>query len=649
MWAQIVLHLLSNAFKFSFEGRIEVRMRFDREALLEVRDHGVGIRARDLAKLNGSLGRVEAPRSRSREGLGVGLAIARELSVLHGGRLLVDSAFGVGTVVRVFVPPGTSHLPPSRLGRNEPLGPIDALARSFIDEASSWSADGATAEIKTARVLRVPKAAKQGRVLVVDDHADMRAYIEQLLEPYYDVESVADAEAALRSVERSHPDLVLTDLTMPGIGGIALVRALRENELTRALSVMVASSGGEDARTEAISAGGDDFIAKPFSARELLARVAAHVSTARIRRDSSRREAQAREEAARASERAAEAEVRLAETTTGDRRLRLISEALRGATWELDIGSGRVAFGSGVPALSGYPERELGDRFDWWIDRIEPADQDRIIDSLHAAVASGARSWCGEYRFRRRDGTVAVLSDHAVIDRDAEGRAVCLLAVVNDVTAQRGFEALPWDARRTEVMSTLTVGVAHEVNNMMTAVIGFGELALERTEPESPLRGDLCEMLRAARRTARITEQFVGIASRAHRGTQDAPAILVVEDEAIVRRLARRILERAGFRVLEATNGGEALELATGQRESIDLVLSDVVMPEVGGRELGRLLHARGLELPILFMSASDGDDIARHELLDADAPFLQKPFAPERLVREVRNLLARANADQSR
>jgi PAS domain S-box-containing protein len=116
--------------------------------------------------------------------------------------------------------------------------------------------------------------------------------------------------------------------------------------------------------------------------------------------------------------------------------------------------------------------------------------------------------------------------------------------------------------------------------------------------------------------------------------------ILVVEDEDVVRALACRGLREQGYTVLEARHGREALDQVEEGRHAIDLVISDVVMPELGGRELGSHLAALQPEMPILYMSGYTGDDVIQRGLLEPGMPFQQKPFTPEGLARKVREML---------
>ena len=151
----------------------------------------------------------------------------------------------------------------------------------------------------------VGAASSSGHVLVADDNADLRAYIARLLtERGYQVAIAPDGEAALEAIRRSRPDLVVTDVMMPRLDGFGLLRAIREDPALRDLPVVVLSArAGEEAKVEGLEAGADDYLAKPFSGRELLARIRANIALARLRREAAEAirssEAVAREQAER--------------------------------------------------------------------------------------------------------------------------------------------------------------------------------------------------------------------------------------------------------------------------------------------------------------------------------------------------------------
>lgn len=123
---------------------------------------------------------------------------------------------------------------------------------------------------------------------------------------------------------------------------------------------------------------------------------------------------------------------------------------------------------------------------------------------------------------------------------------------------------------------------------------------------------------------------------------REGATVLVVEDDPLVRTMARRALADAGFDVLEAANGREALTLIM-EHDEVDAVLTDLAMPELGGQELARRLSELRPGLPVIFMSGYTDDDLSRRGLLAAGIPYLEKPFSPEALGRMLRTVLSSA------
>ncbi len=293
MWEKIVLNLLSNAFKFTFEGQISVELRShgDRVAL-SVADTGVGIPEADLPRIFERFHRVTRTRARTHEGTGIGLALVQELARLHGGGVTVESREGVGTTFTVTIRTGTSHLPPERISAAKALT-TTAEATAFVEEALRWlpteasSARGGPAAGAASTPVETAETAP--RVLVADDNADMRDYLGRILGDAYRVETVGDGRAALNRIRTSPPDLVLTDVMMPALDGFGLLAAIRADDQTRAIPVILLSArAGEEARIEGLTAGADEYLVKPFSARELLASVAVQLERARGQRDAER-------------------------------------------------------------------------------------------------------------------------------------------------------------------------------------------------------------------------------------------------------------------------------------------------------------------------------------------------------------------------
>jgi signal transduction histidine kinase len=291
MWEKIVLNLLSNAFKFTFEGAITVALRGAGDAVeLAVTDTGTGIPAHQLPRVFERFHRIEGARARTFEGSGIGLALVHELVRLHGGHILVASQPGAGTTFTVSIPLGTAHLPAERLRAPRPLAKRAAGARPFVDEALRWvpghaAGDAAAPAAARGEAIATSVRPSAARILVADDNADMRAYVTRLLTRHWTVDAVADGEAALVCArEAPPPDLILTDVMMPGIDGFGLLRALRDDPRTARIPViMLSARAGEESRVEALAAGADDYLVKPFSAKELLARVRVHLESARRR------------------------------------------------------------------------------------------------------------------------------------------------------------------------------------------------------------------------------------------------------------------------------------------------------------------------------------------------------------------------------
>jgi anti-anti-sigma factor len=387
MWEKVVLNLLSNALKFTFEGRITVMLQQrDRAAVLTVADTGTGIPATELPRLFERFHRVERAQARSGEGSGIGLAMVRELVALHGGTIAVESAPGAGSTFTVTVPLGYGHLPPDQVAHapGAVSAAVSAAAEPFVAEALRWLPDAADVAGDAAPAA---STSVQGRVLVADDNADMREYLSRLLRPRYAVQVVGDGLAALAAALADPPDLVVSDVMMPGMDGRALLAALRADTRTARVPVLLLSArAGQEAAVEGLAAGADDYLVKPFSAEELLARVGAHLQLGRARR---------------------EAEARF--TAMADLAPALI--------WVADPDGARVFVNRGWQQFTGRTAEELGDG---WRAGLHPQDRRRYLDTTRAATAA-RRGWEIEFRLRRADGVYHWLLERAVPIGPTEG------------------------------------------------------------------------------------------------------------------------------------------------------------------------------------------------------------------------------------
>ncbi|HET9627378.1 MAG TPA: ATP-binding protein [Kofleriaceae bacterium] len=291
MWEKIVLNLLSNAFKHTATGGITVELRWHADHVaLRVIDTGIGISPSEVPRLFERFHRVKSAWSRSHEGTGIGLALVRELARTLGGDVEVASTEGVGSVLTVTVKTGTAHLPADHVRPHGESGPLPTIpipvaataSAAFADEAAQWRHATITGGMAP---LAKPAATGRPRVVWVDDNADMRAYVTKLLEAEFDVIAVGDGVEALRVIRDHTPDLVLSDVMMPNLDGFELLTALRGDARTRTVPVILLSArAGEASSVEALDAGADDYLIKPFSARELVSRVRTHIALNETRR-----------------------------------------------------------------------------------------------------------------------------------------------------------------------------------------------------------------------------------------------------------------------------------------------------------------------------------------------------------------------------
>jgi signal transduction histidine kinase/DNA-binding response OmpR family regulator len=581
MWEKIVLNLLSNAFKYTLEGEVEVRLGASadgRGAELAVRDTGIGVPAAELPRLFERFHRVEGQRGRTQEGTGIGLALVQELTRLHDGTVRAESEEGRGSRFTVIIPFGTAHLPADRIGAARTQASTALGAEAFLEEALRWLPDSGATEIAIEKELvgsgPAPAAGRRAHLLVADDNADMRDYVRRLLGERYEVRTVGDGLAALQAAEGRRPDLVISDVMMPRLDGFGLVAAIRERPGLREVPVILLSArAGEEARVEGLEAGADDYLAKPFSARELLARVATNLELAEIRREA----ADALREEARRLEVLNRTGAALAAELDLDRLLQTVIEA----AVSLTAASHGVYFEKAPPgegeefrpmAMAGH-DRALAGRLP--LPRATPLlgpvfrgerilrISDLALDPAHgrnppyhglphghppvrsllgAPVVSRTGEVLGAMlfghpqpgRFSSRDELIvsgiaaqaAVAIDNARLYR-ASRQAEEALRRLNETLEQRVAEEIAArldveqelrQSQKMEAIGQLTGGVAHDFNNLLQVILGSLERLRRRAEtggvaPEQATRMSEAA-IRAAERAAALTQRLLAFSRR---------------------------------------------------------------------------------------------------------------------------------------
>lgn len=460
-WETIVLNLLSNAFKFTHHGEIAVRLRAaDGAVTLTVSDTGSGIPAHEMPRLFERFHRVEGAPGRSFEGTGIGLALVQELVGLHGGVIRADSTLGAGSQFHVTLPLGRSHLPADRLRTVAPAAPPASRADAFVAEVERWLTDGGDAAAAGTAVDHAagdhgtpvdPRSPERPLVLLADDNADMRGYVQRILTATgCDVVVAGDGEAALAAARTHAPDLVLSDVMMPRLDGFGLLQALRADPRTGNIPVILLSArAGEEARVEGLTAGADDYLVKPFGARELVARVRGTLRLARMR-----------QEKAAAERRAVEKALGLSED-----RLHLALDSAGMGMWDWDIVTGQLTWSETCKAIFGKP---AGTPMSYpvFLDSLHPDDRAAVDASCRRCLDPAIRApYDVQYRVVWPDG-----SQHWVLARgkvwfDGE-RPVRFTGTALDVTGQKEAE---------RHLRVLVDELSHRVKNTLAVIQSLTE------------------------------------------------------------------------------------------------------------------------------------------------------------------------------
>lgn len=527
MWEKIVLNLLSNAFKYTLAGLIEVSLHVIPDARcveLTIRDTGCGIPEAELPRIFERFHRVAGQGGRTQEGTGIGLSLVQELVKMHGGTVRVLSEPDKGTSFFVRIPTGLAHLPVERIAAKPSKVSAATSADAFVEEALRWLPEPAhkmpegiadVAETGSFAINRSGAADDIPRILLADDNVDLRQYISRLLSLRYVVEVVADGEAALHSARVRRPDLVLTDVMMPKLDGFGLLAALRTDPTLRDLPVILLSArAGEEAIREGRSAGADDYLVKPFSARELVARVDGSIRVARARRQT------------------------LEALQQSERRFRQVADNAPVMIWMADENAYSTYLNRRWYEFTGQTPDEaqgLG-----WLETAHPEDKARVHD-LYMQANAARTAFQIEYRLRRADGMYRWAIDAASPHIDEEGRFAGYIGSVveiherreaeeflrtmneqlEDRVAERTAELLTAEellrqAQKMEAVGQLTGGIAHDFNNLLTVVIGNVD-SLQRHLPEHSsdrVRRATDNALLGAKRAASLTQRLLAFARR---------------------------------------------------------------------------------------------------------------------------------------
>jgi len=298
---QVVSNLMSNAIKFTpAGGHVMVRIHeTETETRILVSDTGIGIAEAHHQTIFERFQQVDGSATRPHEGAGIGLALTKDLVEAHGGRITVDSALGDGSTFTVLLPRGREALPE----RYQPSDP-DGSESTFVFEAGNGTEDSAvygaestvvpfvseadptTATAFTgdsirspsndgsARAPGPPKPSRGPLLLIVDDNADMRAYVRSILAEQFQILEAENGHEGLEQATEHLPDLILADVMMPGMDGLEMTRQLRSTAETSTIPIiMVTARADTSSELQGLSDGAHDYITKPFDPAVLQMRV----------------------------------------------------------------------------------------------------------------------------------------------------------------------------------------------------------------------------------------------------------------------------------------------------------------------------------------------------------------------------------------
>jgi PAS domain S-box-containing protein len=601
MWEKIVLNLLSNAFKYTLDGGVAVVLRKAGSSVqLAIHDTGVGIPESELPRLFERFHRVEGQRSRTTEGTGIGLALVQELVKLHGGTVRAQSVLGKGTTFTVTIPTGTTHLPSERISGERTVDPAGIRAEAFVEEALRWLPGSGTPHedgIEKELIGLRPAGAtgERAAVLVADDNADMLEYVRRLLATRYEVEAVPDGQTAFDAARARRPDLILTDVMMPRLDGFGLLKAVRADNALRDVPVVLLSArAGEESKVEGLEAGADDYLLKPFSARELIARVDANLRMARLRHTVV--EERKKEEFAR---------------RYSEERHRVVVETANDAVVIMDE-SGAIQFANAATMrVFGYDPTELIGKP---LTTLMPEPMRKLHEmGVRRYLATGQRhmNWRGtELTGLRKDGQEFPV-EVSFGELTNNGRRL-FTGFIRDISERRRAEQERERLRQVEAdlayvnrvstMGELTASLAHEIKQPIAAALTDAKTCLRwlsRDQPDVPEAQDAAS--RVIKDATHATEIISRIGSLFKKGPLQRESIEV--NQVIQEMIALLRIEAARYSITIHSDLTNGLPQINADRVQVQQVLMNLML---NGIEAMKDLGSGG-ELTIKSQKEDDG------------------------------------------
>ncbi|KAK9717627.1 hypothetical protein K7432_006063 [Basidiobolus ranarum] len=441
MWEKIVFNLIGNAFKFTLKGSIRVNLRPSPDrtcAILTVSDTGSGIPSHETTRVFDRFYRAEGQRGRSHEGTGIGLSLTQELVRLHGGTIELESQFGIGSSFIVSIPYGSAHLPQELLlesamesDGSQEMTNTWAYGLSVVEEARFWMFEdnedpdyvstSSSASSSNSSGNSFPMSSRGSRILLVDDNPDMRRYIKGLLSRWWQVTEAGNGEDAFNLAIQNPPDLIISDVMMPVLDGIGLLKIIRTHSNTKFVPVILLSAkAGEEAKLEGLEAGADDFLTKPFSSKELVARAHTHLELGKLRSELERI--------------VKERTIKLSES---ELRYKALAKLCPVGIFRLDL-NGHITYTNDKWwEISGHDQRKDPSALSF-ISSIHPEDRERAAEMFTHCIKM-AQGFSIEFRWSSATGIRWCLGE-VIVEYDNQAQPFGFVGTLTDLTDRKKLE-----------------------------------------------------------------------------------------------------------------------------------------------------------------------------------------------------------------
>ena len=357
----------------------------------------------------------------------------------------------------------------------------------------------------------VDRPAGGAHVLIVDDERHYRELLEVLLTAEgYRLTLATSGEQAIATLASDPPDLILLDVMMVGLDGYQTTDAIKGNTATRNIPIiLVTALDNRAARLRGLTAGAEDILSKPVDRFELCARVR---NLLRLKAHGDHYGRYSEELEQEVSRRTTAMVERAAEMLRTEERTNFALGAAQMGIWELDIATGAVTWSESMADVFGIPADRVPADAEAFFALIHPDDRVVIEQSITTAATDAANEV--EFRTHTQDGSIRWLSSRTRVIRDADQAPVRLLGVGANISARKSLEAQLRQSQKMEAVGQLAGGVAHDFNNILTAVLGYSEFVMETLEPQDERRADMEEVVKAGKRAAILTRQLLAFSRK---------------------------------------------------------------------------------------------------------------------------------------